>query len=244
MGTVGIYSSITPGYFDSIGVRILRGRDFTDTEARMAGANRVCIVDQGMAEKLFPGEAALGRRVRFAEPTAGGALGDMEIVGIVNRHAHGMEDRSKPAPNVFVPLAQKFHPVLFLTARSAAKIVRALLQPGAYRRELLARSRLPILRWYIPGLMEEEFTLPWLDRRGDLELARCALLASVGVLEERRRPSTPHPRDRTGSRGREPARCLSLIRPGAHRLWSRVRSAGVVIARRPCARLHLLPVKP
>ncbi len=112
-------SSISTGYFDSIGVRILRGRDFTETEARMAGANRVCIVDQGMAEKLFPGEDALGRRVRLAEPTAKGASGDMEIVGIVNRHAHGMEDRSKPAPNVFVPLAQEFHPILFLTVRSA-----------------------------------------------------------------------------------------------------------------------------
>ncbi len=52
----------------------LRGRDFTETEARMAGANRVCIVDQGMAEKLFRGEDVLGRRVRYAEPTASGVI--------------------------------------------------------------------------------------------------------------------------------------------------------------------------
>ncbi len=134
---VGIYTATTPGYFDSIGVKILRGRDFTEAEAQTIGASRVCIVDQGMSEKLFPGEDALGRRVRYAEPTATGAAGDMEIVGIVNRHAHGMEDRGKPASGVYVPLAQEFNPVLFLTIRSRQHDRTALLQAiGTYRREL------------------------------------------------------------------------------------------------------------
>ena len=183
-GTVGISSSITNGYFDSIGVRILRGRDFTETEARMAGANRVCIVDQAMAEKLFPGEDALGRRVRLAEPAASGAVGDMEIVGIVNRHAHGMEDMSKPAPNVFVPLAQKFHPVLFLTVRSATQDRTQAIQ--TYRRELQELdAELPILQMVtFRTFMEKNFTLRMVGLGamifgvfGGVAL----LLASVGV---------------------------------------------------------------
>jgi predicted permease len=186
-GTVGIYSSITSDYFDSIGVRLLRGRDFTETEARTAGANRVCIVDQGMAEKLFPGEDALGRRVRFAEATVSGASGDMDIVGIVNRHAHGMEDRSKPAPNVFVPLAQEFHPVLFLTVRSATPERAALLQSiGTYRRELHEQDpELPILQMVtFRAFLEKNFTLRMVELGamifgvfGGVAL----LLASVGV---------------------------------------------------------------
>lgn len=180
-GTVGISSSISTGYFDSIGVRILRGRDFTETEARVAGANRVCIVDQGMADKLFPGEDALGRRVRFAE---GAGSGDMEIVGIVNRHAHGMEDRSKPAPNVFVPLAQNFRPVLFLTVRSATQDPAQAIQ--TYRRELQeVDAELPILQMVtFRAFMEKNFTLRMVELGamifgvfGGVAL----LLASVGV---------------------------------------------------------------
>ena len=186
-GTVGIYSSITPGYFESIGVRLLRGRDFTESEARTAAATRVCIIDEGMAEKLFAGEDALGGRVRYAEPTAGGAAGEMEVVGIVNRHAHGMEDRGKPAAGVYVPLAQEFTPVLFLTVRSAKNGSGSLLQVmGTYRRELHELDpELPILAMVtFPAFMEKNFTLRMVELGatifgvfGGIAL----LLASIGV---------------------------------------------------------------
>ena len=118
-GTVAIHSSITHGYFDSVGIRLLRGRDFTEAESRTPGSNRVCIIDARMTEKLFPGEDALGRRVRAVEGRVNDPADEMEVVGIVSRHAHGMEDRTKPAPNIYVPLAQEFTPVVFLTVRSA-----------------------------------------------------------------------------------------------------------------------------
>jgi putative ABC transport system permease protein len=186
-GTVGIYSSITPGYFESIGVRLLRGRDFTDAEARSAGAARVCIIDERMAEKLFAGEDALGRRVRYAEPTASGAAGEMEVIGIVTRHAHGMEDRAKPAPGVYVPLAQERASVLFLTVRAPTREKDALLEMiGAYRRELQALDpELPILQMSsFATFMQKNFTLRMVELGatifgvfGGIAL----LLASVGV---------------------------------------------------------------
>jgi putative ABC transport system permease protein len=186
-GTVGIYSSVTPGYFESIGVRLRRGRDFTESETRAAGVTRVCILDERMAEKLFPGEDALGRRVRYAEPTAGGASGEMEVIGIVSRHAHGMEDREKAAPGVYVPLAQEFNPVLFLTVRSARQGRGALLdQMGIYRRELHELDpELPILQMLtFPAFIEKNFTLRMVELGamifgifGGIAL----LLASVGV---------------------------------------------------------------
>jgi predicted permease len=186
-GKVGIYSSITPGYFESIDVRIVRGRDFTETEARMVGTNRVCIVDEGMAAKLFPGEDALGRSVRYAEPTSSGASGALEIVGIVNRHCHGLEDRGKPAPGIYVPLAQEFNPVLFLTVRSVKQDRPALLEEiRTYRRELHELDpELPILGMVtFPAFMEKNFTIRMVELGamifgvfGGIAL----LLASVGV---------------------------------------------------------------
>jgi putative ABC transport system permease protein len=186
-GTVGIYSSITPGYFASIGVPLLRGRDFTEAEARSPGATRVCIIDQGMAEKLFPGEEALGRHVRQSESGAKGDSATMEIVGIVRRHAHGMEDRSKPAPGVYVPLSQEFNPVLFLAVRSAVRNEAALLQAiGTYRHELHELDpELPILRMLtFNAFMEKNFTLRMVELGAmifGVFGAVALLLASVGV---------------------------------------------------------------
>jgi putative ABC transport system permease protein len=186
-GIVGIYSSVTSGYFESIGVRLLRGRDFTEAEGRAIGANRVCIIDERMAEKLFPGEDALGRRVRYAEPTSRGNSGEMEIVGIVSRHAHGMEDRESPAPGVYVPLSQEFNPILFLTVRSHHSGSAAIRDSMAtYRRELRALDPdLPILQMLtFSAFMEKNFTLRMVQLGamifgifGGVAL----LLASVGV---------------------------------------------------------------
>ena len=63
-GASGLYTAITPGYFDAIGVRILRGRDFTQAEAENKDSPRVAIIDEKMAKKLFPNGDALGQRIR------------------------------------------------------------------------------------------------------------------------------------------------------------------------------------
>ena len=53
-GAGALFTSITPGYFDAIGVRILRGRDFTQAEAENKDGPRVAIIDDEMAKKIFP----------------------------------------------------------------------------------------------------------------------------------------------------------------------------------------------
>jgi len=52
-GAGGLFTAITPGYFDAIGVRILRGRDFTQAEAENKDAPRVVILDEEMRRKSF-----------------------------------------------------------------------------------------------------------------------------------------------------------------------------------------------
>jgi ABC-type antimicrobial peptide transport system permease subunit len=140
-----------------------------------------------MAEKLFPGENALGRRVRFAEPRAAGASGEMEIVGIVNRHAHGLEDRGHPAPGVYVPLSQHFNPLLFLAVRCERREHSALLEEiGAYRRALHdLDAELPILQMMtFRAFMDKNFTLRMVELGATIFSifgAVALLLATVGV---------------------------------------------------------------
>jgi len=58
-GASGLFTAVTPGWFDAIGVRLLRGRDFTDTEAENKKSPKVLIIDETMAKKLFPNRDAL-----------------------------------------------------------------------------------------------------------------------------------------------------------------------------------------
>ena len=56
-GAGGLFTAVTPGWFDAIGVRLLRGRDFTDTEAENKDSPTVVIIDETMAKKLIPERA-------------------------------------------------------------------------------------------------------------------------------------------------------------------------------------------
>lgn len=61
------YQVTTPGYFDAIGTRVLRGRRFTDSDRD--GAPRVAIVSDAMAKALWPGQEPIGQCMRVRSDT-------------------------------------------------------------------------------------------------------------------------------------------------------------------------------
>jgi len=62
-GTYTAYMRGTsPGYFSTVGQRLVRGRDFADTDT--ADAPPVCIVNESFARRFWPGEDPLGKRVK------------------------------------------------------------------------------------------------------------------------------------------------------------------------------------
>jgi predicted permease len=67
------FRSVSPGFFDTLGMPLLEGRDFKDSDRE--GAERVVIVSQSVAQKLFPGQTALGREMRWTD-------GVMKFIGI------------------------------------------------------------------------------------------------------------------------------------------------------------------
>lgn len=122
-------AAISPGYLPTLGVRLLRGRNFSESELAEPGSRRVCLLDEGLAARLFPGEEPLGQRVREARPGAP----ELEVVGLVARHNQDVLDKERPLPRLFVPLGQWEDPrQLFLVARlrqSAPAAVVAALGP-------------------------------------------------------------------------------------------------------------------
>jgi predicted permease len=90
---------VTPGYFSTVGMRLVAGRALTDRD--LEGTPTVAVVNRTLAARYF-GEwpRALGRRVGLGTP-------DIEIVGIVE-DARMLGDVKKDVPpGLFVPLAQR-----------------------------------------------------------------------------------------------------------------------------------------
>jgi putative ABC transport system permease protein len=186
-GINGVYAAVTPGYLASIGVKVLRGRDFTEAEGREKGTRRVGIIDEGMAKKLFPDKDALGQHVRYSQPPSDGLPNDMEIVGVVSRHRHDLQDKDGAAKRIYVPLAQNYSASLFLSTRLTSHGPEAVLSAiGTLRKEFRALDNdMPILQMLpFSRMMEKSITL-WIVRLGAVMFGVfggiALLLAVVGV---------------------------------------------------------------
>ncbi|HEX8880500.1 MAG TPA: ABC transporter permease, partial [Candidatus Acidoferrum sp.] len=71
---------VSPGYFETMGIRLLRGRLFDSSDG--PDAPSVAIVNETMARKFWPNEDVLGKRLRFTLVDGGFRL--YQIIGIVN----------------------------------------------------------------------------------------------------------------------------------------------------------------
>jgi predicted permease len=186
-GEGGIYIAVTPGYFDALGLHLLRGRDFTDVEAREKDSPHVVILDEGLARKLFPGQDALGQHVRYTQPPADGSPAELEVVGIVNRHRHAVMDKEGGGPHIYVPLAQAYSGGVFLNTRYATREpaqVAALV--GTLRTALRQLNPdLPVLQMQPLTAMLEKSIILWIIRLGAVMFGVfggiALLLAVVGV---------------------------------------------------------------
>ena len=115
-GATALYTAITPGYFEAIGVKLLRGREFSQAECEDKEGRRLAIIDEELAKKLFPNEEALGQHLRYTIPPRDGTPNDFEIIGVVNTHRHDVQNDTTLA-RVFVPFAQGYSGNVFLHAR-------------------------------------------------------------------------------------------------------------------------------
>jgi predicted permease len=106
--------SVGPGYFATLGVQILRGRDFEDQDD--GAATPVAIVNQSFADEHFPGESALGRRFRPGASTSQEPY--RTIVGVVpDLHMQGMSDTRSDQSGYYVPIEQSDARFMSILAR-------------------------------------------------------------------------------------------------------------------------------
>jgi len=120
-GPHGDVRGVSPRYFETMGIRLLRGRVFTDQDRR--GGQPVAIIDENLAREYWPNQDALGQRIRN-----GNRAPWKTIVGIVRpvRHSQvvgeeasreGVEGSGKGV--YYFPLYQENSPATFLIARAS-----------------------------------------------------------------------------------------------------------------------------
>jgi len=159
-GVSTVYYIVGSDYFATLGLKILRGRDFTSAEEQDAAAPAVAIIDEPLARELFGHENPVGQQVQIpgrdeALPTNGNGivLNDskaerqlMEVVGVVPGLRHELFDKA-PVAHIYVPFGRYFRSGMNVHLRAASTspaAEAAVLQ--AVRREIRAvDERLPVL---------------------------------------------------------------------------------------------------
>ena len=90
-------NNVGPRYFDTMGIRLLRGRDFRPTDR--VGSPPVAIVNEAFQRAYFPGEDAVGQQVGYGEEPFS------EIVGLVKDSAYASVGEA-PTPVLYYSYAQ------------------------------------------------------------------------------------------------------------------------------------------
>lgn len=121
------YVTASPGYFGTIRLPILLGRDFDATDG--SANHRAAIVTRGFAERFWPGKSALGKRFRLFE-NRGKPDEWITVVGVTANIVQDLAEKD-PKPLLFVPIQQEDWGGISLVVESTANptaAVRAAVQ--------------------------------------------------------------------------------------------------------------------
>jgi len=106
--------SVSPGYFGSMDIRLLSGRDFSTADTR--DGPPVVIISQLMAARHWPGRDPVGEHIRFG-------IVDHEIVGMVaDTRDNGLDE--DPIRMVYFPMAQQAQRSMNLVVHTSLPVDR------------------------------------------------------------------------------------------------------------------------
>jgi predicted permease len=183
-------SWVSPEYFQVFNLPLLRGRNFTAGDR--AGAPRVCIINQKLAERLWPRQSPLGQRLAWPAYNWNGDH-DFTVVGVVaDRRTESL--LTAPPLAMYVPTAQVVFPRMWIAAQTTLPAAAAL---AAMRRAVTAiEPAIPLTRGHtlaeqVRGSLWQPLAIAGLAGLFGLLAALLAALGLFGTLaqlvQERRR---------------------------------------------------------
>jgi putative ABC transport system permease protein len=124
MGRQVRWFDVSPSYFETMGISVLRGRAFTQEDDWFAPM--VVVVNETLANQLWPGENPLGREIWLEMHE-----GTRQVVGVV-RDIPPLDPDAQVGPEMYWPQAQYTRPVTFF-------ILRTEVDPGSVQRQVQDR---------------------------------------------------------------------------------------------------------
>lgn len=169
---------VTPGYLAAMKIPLIVGRDFTDAD-RQSGV-RVMIVSSTLAQKAWPGENAIGKRVACCEGTPTEPVWK-EVIGVAGAVRWGGVDRDA-APEFYLPVQQAPAVAWEWLQRSMTLVARGTKAPALLTPVIRAavRSINPALPLYDVRGMDERLSLALAQSR--LNTVLLSLLGAIGLL--------------------------------------------------------------
>lgn len=168
------FRAATPDYFRAMGIPVIQGRAFLEQDR--SDSTKVVVVNQSLAERVWPGESPVGKRLRFVWAD----WQTYEVVGVVgNTKSYGLIENWQP--ELFVPQAQIPYTVMNVVIRTTgdpaaitAAVRRTFLDQDRYQPPHSITAMGDLIS---DSIAKERFAMTWL-----VVLAAIALtLASVGI---------------------------------------------------------------
>jgi putative ABC transport system permease protein len=110
------FRAVTPGYFKTMGMHLIKGRDFNPRDELRS--TQVAIINESLARRYFPNQDPLGKRVMPGIQIDERPWMMREIVGVV-RDAKHVSLREEPPPYIYLPHRQFPRPGMTLVVRAS-----------------------------------------------------------------------------------------------------------------------------
>jgi len=179
------YNVVGADYFRTLGIRLLRGREFEHREEQATNGQPVAIISQNLADKLWPGQDPLGRSIQFPETDPRKQPKVMTVVGLVPAIQWRLFKEDDEPSQVYIPPSQEFHAAMKLHVRVAPGIAPEPLMTEA--RDALHRldANLPLTEVRTLAAMHRDGPMMRVMRLGSM-LFGCfgvgaLLLSALGI---------------------------------------------------------------
>jgi predicted permease len=131
-------------YFRTLGLPMLRGREFTAAEEAGAGGTPVVIIDQALADRLFAAEDPVGQLLQFGADSGTADSKPMLIVGVAPTVRHDLFEQT-PEPHIYRPTGGAGSTRMFLYVRAAAPATADTMLDTVRTQLRRVDARLPVM---------------------------------------------------------------------------------------------------
>lgn len=137
------YNIVGANYFRTLGIPLLRGREFEQREVESTNTPAVVVISQKLADRFWPGQDPLGRTIQLSSGGPGHPFRTVEVVGLVPDVAWSIFDKERPA-EIYQPLGERVMNVWRLHVRVARSADVTAVMATCLKALRQLDSRLPI----------------------------------------------------------------------------------------------------